>query len=336
MRKGSALAAVLSACALLAACSVTGTPVDPAPVRAADRPVPPNVQENPAATSGSAAPPPPACNASASFRPGPLPPAGQMPAGSTMEKIQASGHLRAGVDQNTFLFGFRNPSTNALEGFDIDRVRDIALAIFGGDPQAIDQKIQYKVVTSAGRIPALKNGDVDIVVRTMTANCARWVDIDFSQIYYVAGQQVLIEKSASYKGLGDLGDKKVCAQRGSTSIIQLTKASPKPIVVATDTWSDCLVLLQQHEVEAVSTDDTILAGMAAQDPNTVIVGNRITDEPYGIGIPKGLPNHDMVRFVNGVLQKSYQDNGWATSYATWVGRGSKQAVPAPPLAQYQD
>jgi polar amino acid transport system substrate-binding protein len=329
MRKRVTIAALAAAAALLTACGATGTPVDPAPVNSVDRPLPVGAEVNPTQTSGSAAPAPPQCNPRQSLRPaGSLPAPGQMPAGSTMQKIQASGLLRAGVDQNTFLFGFRNPSTGRFEGFDIDRVREIALAIFGGDPAKIDEKIQYKVLASDERIPELKDNKVDVVVRTFTANCARWVDINFSAIYYVAGQKLLVHKASDVTTLDQLSDKRVCAQRGSTSILKLTTEYKKVIPVATGTWSDCLVLLQQGQVDAVTTDDTILTGMAKQDPTVNVVGDRITQEPYGIGIPK--PNEDMVRFVNGVLEKSIRDGQWADSYRHWIG-----GADTPPSPEYR-
>ncbi|HEV8560266.1 MAG TPA: transporter substrate-binding domain-containing protein, partial [Actinophytocola sp.] len=124
---------------------------------------------------------------------------------------------------------------------------------------------------------------------------------------------------------------KVCAQKGSTSINTLTQHPAKPVPVATDTWSDCLIMLQQGEVDAVSTDDTILAGMAAQDPNVKLVGDRFTQEPYGIGIPK--QNEDMVRFVNGVLEKSVRDGAWQVSYNRWLRASSGDA--SPPVPEYR-
>jgi polar amino acid transport system substrate-binding protein len=330
MRTRAALAAFVAVAGLLAACSATGVPVDPAPVNAADRPRPPGAQDNPPPPSGGAAADD-SCNPKSSFRPGPLPPAGQMPAGSFMQQI-AGRKLIAGVDQATYLMGFRNAKTNALEGFDIDRVREVALAIYGGTLADIDSHIEYRVVTSAHRIDALKNDEVDIVVRTMTANCARWKDIYFSDIYYTAGQRVLVEKSSTYKSLDDLGGKKVCAQTGSTSIGKLATYQSKPIPVATTSWSDCLVLLQQHQVEAVSTDDTILAGLEAQDPNTVMVGPTITSEPYGIGVSQ--KHEDLVRFINGVLERSFKNGDWQQSYNTWIGR-SGQPAQAPNPTEYR-
>ncbi|MFC4858723.1 glutamate ABC transporter substrate-binding protein [Actinophytocola glycyrrhizae] len=312
----------------VSACAGTGRPVDLANVTSVDRPTPVGAEENPPASSGSSAPAPD-CDPTASFRPqGDLPPAGLMPAGTTMRAIQDRGQLIAGVDQNTFLFGFRNPTTNALEGFDIDIVREIAKAVFGDAG-----KVQFKVVTSAGRIKALQDGDVDVVVRTMTATCDRWKDINFSAIYYMAGQRLLVDRTSKVTTLDQLGGKKVCAAKGSTSIKTIAAHPAKLIPVQVDNWSDCLIMLQQGQVEAVSTDDTILAGMVAQDPNVKLAGPRFTEEPYGIGIPKA--NVDMVRYVNGVLTKIIAEGTWAEIYNRWLGQTGEQR-PAPPTPVYQD
>ena len=100
------------------------------------------------------------------------------------------------------------------------------------------------------------------------------------------------------------------------------------IPVAVTYWTDCLVLLQQGDVAAISTDDSILDGLAAQDPWTKLIGPRLTDEPYGLAISKQHP--DFVRFVNAVLQQLRTDGQWAASYAHWVGT----PVPSPPPARY--
>ena len=310
----------------VAACAGGGRPVDLANVTSVERPTPVGAEQNPKTSTTSAAPAPD-CDARASFRPDGLPPASQMPAGSTMKAIQDRGQLVAGVDQNTFLFGFRNPTTNTLEGFDIDRVHEIAKAIFG-DPN----KVKFKVVTSAGRIDALKEKQVDIVVRTMTATCQRWQDINFSATYYTAGQRLLVDRASKVGSLDELGGEKVCAAKGSTSIMKIMEHPAKLVPVQVDNWSDCLIMLQQGQVAAVSTDDTILAGMVAQDPNVKMVGPRFTEEPYGIGIPKA--NVDMVRFVNGVLAKSIADGAWQGSYGKWLGSTGEQAQA--PTPAYQD
>jgi polar amino acid transport system substrate-binding protein len=264
----------------------------------------------------------PSCNpVASSLRPTGPP---RVTPGSFMAKIRARGYLIAGVTQSTYPFGFVNPLNGKTEGFDIDMVHAIAKAIFGNP-----NKIEFKAISDLQRIPAVRSGAVDIVAHTMTVNCARLQDVDFSTIYFKAGQQVLVLKNSRVKSLADLGGKKVCATPSSTSIGNIKAASPRPIPVTAATYTGCLVLLQQGDVAAISTDNNILAGLAAQDPWTKIVGPVFTSEPYGLAISKQHP--DFVRFVNAVLQQMRTDGQWAASYAHWVGT----PVPAPPPAQYK-
>jgi polar amino acid transport system substrate-binding protein len=268
-------------------------------------------------------------DATASLRPGPLPPPGQMPGGTFMRTVQDRGRLIVGVDQNTLLFGSLNPQTGQIEGFDIDMLHQVAKAIFG-DPN----RIEYKAITSAQRIPSITDGSVDIVAETMTVNCARRQQVDFSTIYYDAGQKVLVPVDSTAKGIQDLGGQKVCAVAGSTSITNIAGAPSHPIPYTVSDWTDCLVALQQGTVQAISTDDSILAGLAAQDPYTKIVGDRFTDEPYGMAINRNHP--EFVRFVNGVLDQMRANGIWAQIWTTWLGPVLKSAAPPPPQATYQD
>jgi polar amino acid transport system substrate-binding protein len=266
--------------------------------------------------------PAPSCDPTASLRPS-GPPA--VPAGSYMATIRRRGYLIAGIDQNEFHFGYLNPLNGQIEGFDIDMVRAVAKAIFGSP-----DKIQFKALTDDQRIPAIRSGEVDIVAHSMTITCERWQLVDFSTVYIHAGQRILVEKNSPVRGIKDLGGKKVCATTGSTSIATIEAARPRPVAVAEPFWTDCLVLLQQGQVAAISTDDVILAGLAAQDPFTKLVGPRFTNEPHGLAISQQHP--DFVRFVNAVLQQMRTDGRWAASYARWVGT----PVPPPPPARYKD
>ncbi|WP_433274060.1 glutamate ABC transporter substrate-binding protein [Actinosynnema sp. CS-041913] len=292
-----------------------GSVVVPRPADAVELTVPPS----------AVAVAPPSCDATASLRPsGGLPQAGQMPPGSTMERVLARGRLIAGVDQNTYLMGFRNPFSGELEGFDVDMAREVARAVFG-DPG----RIQFKVLTSDERIPALEKGDVDIVVRTMTINCERWQRVAFSTVYYQAGQRVLVPGSSDVTGIESLGGRRVCATKGSSSLANVANAPSRPVAVSVPNWTDCLVMLQQGQVDAISTDDTILAGFAAQDPYTKIVGPQFTAEPYGMAFPR--QHEDFVRFVNALLERLRADGTWASIHRRWLGE-----PPAPPVAAYRD
>jgi polar amino acid transport system substrate-binding protein len=292
----------------------------------------PVVQGTPeTSTSAKAAAPDTSCNARASRKPaGALPEPGNMPAGTYMAQIQKRGRLVLGTSQDTLLFSSRNPFTGKVEGFDVDMGRQIAEAIFG-DPD----KLQIKVIAYDKRISSVQDGPdkngVDIVADTMTANCDRWKQVDFSTIYYEAGQRVLVSKDSPVTKIEDLGGKKVCAAEGSTSFTNIGAVSTKPIAVALPAFGDCLVAFQQNEVDAVSTDDTILAGMAAQDPYAKVVGKKFTDEPYGMAISS--QHKEFTQFVNAVLEKNKANGTWTKTYDKWLGSFGK--APQPPAAQWR-
>jgi polar amino acid transport system substrate-binding protein len=248
-----------------------------------------------------------------------------MPAGSFMRTIQDRGRLIAGVRQDVPLFGFLNPRTNQYDGFDVDVVREIARAIFGDDT-----KIEYRVVTSAARIPSLQEGTVDLVAATMTINAERKTQIDFSEVYYDAGQKVLVRRDAPYTGIADLSGRRVCAAKGSTSEQNIARFNPQAEVVQADAYTDCLLMLQQGRTDAISTDDVILAGLSDQDPNTKIVGDKFTSEPYGLGVKQG--QAQFVPFINGVVQQLKTSGRWKEIYDKWLGKFGP--APEPPRGTY--
>jgi polar amino acid transport system substrate-binding protein len=270
-------------------------------------------------------PTPTSCNPVASYPPpSAMPNPGDMPAGSWMAHIQARGELIVGVDQNTYKWGYRDPVTGQLSGFDIDMLRQVSQAIFGSP-----DRIRPVVVPNADRVQAVQSGQVDILAETMTINCAREADIDFSTVYFEAGQEILVPSDSLITGPTDLNGKRVCATKGSTSLQNLVSVAPKAILWAVPDETDCLVMLQQGQVDAVSTDNAILQGLVAQDPNTKIVGPPFTQEPYGLAISKAHP--EFTAFVNGRLAQERADGTWAQIYTQWLGPNP----PEPPPATYK-
>ena len=162
----------------------------------------------------------------------------------------------------------------------------------------------------------------------MTITCKRLEQVDFSSVYFDAHGQVLVLDSSNATGLYDLGGQKVCATKGSDTVGTVEDNPAHPRVVQVPYITDCLVLLQQGQVAAIATDNSILEGLEAQDPFTKIVGPYLTDEPYGLAISKQHP--DFVRFVNAVLAGERSDGAWEASYHRWVG---PQNV-TPPAARY--
>ena len=276
----------------------------------------------------AAAPVDTSCQPRKSLRPsGALPAPGKMPVGSYMAEIQQRGRLVLGTSQDTLLFSSRNPFTGKVEGFDVDMGRQIAAAIFG-DPD----KLQIKVIAYDKRVPDAADGTVDIVADTMTINCARWQAVNFSTVYYDAGQRVLVSANSTAKSIEDLGGKKICAADGSTSLENIAKVAAKPVAVGRPAFGDCLVAFQRNEVDGISTDDVILAGLAAQDPYAKVIGNRFTEEPYGMAMSKEHP--EFTRFVNAVLAKNQANGTWKATYDKWLGSPFGPA-PKPPVAEYR-
>jgi polar amino acid transport system substrate-binding protein len=264
----------------------------------------------------------------ASLRPtAALPAAKKMPAGSFMAAISARGRLRVGTSQDTLLFSSRNPFTGTVEGFDIDIARQVARAIFGNP-----DKIQIVVIPNSARIPDVRAGTVDLVAETMTINCARDKLVDFSTVYYDSGQKILVPSTSGATSLADLGGKRVCAAAGATSLDAITAAPSHPIAVTQPSWGDCLVAFQQNRVDAISTDDTILAGLAAQDPYAKVAGAKFTDEPYGLAINQQHP--EFTRFVNAVLARDRADGTWTAIYRRWLAKYGTTSTP--PAAHYRD
>jgi polar amino acid transport system substrate-binding protein len=264
-------------------------------------------------------------NAVESYRPSALPAPGNMAAGSTMRRIQDRGRLVVGVSGDTLRFGARNPLTGKIEGFDIDMLHEVSRAIFG-DPD----KIEFKVITYAQRIPSLQSNSVDIVAHTMTINCVRWNVMAFSSEYYSAGQKLLVGRDLAATGvqkLDDLAGKTVCVARGSTNEEELAR-HPQVKALKVDDLTDCVVEFQQGHADAITGDDTVLAGFAFQDPYAQVLPDAFTSEPYGLGINKS--NVDFVRFVNAVLENLRTNGAWTNYYTKWVG----SPVPKPPAARY--
>jgi polar amino acid transport system substrate-binding protein len=317
LRAAALALAALTAAAVAAGCAAPAAR-PPAPV-ASGTPAStkaPAASASPTASTAAA----PACNPEASSL-APLPGPPQVTPGSFMAKIKARGYLIAGVDANTYHFEYFNPRDGNFEGFDIDMIKAVAQAIFGNPNQ-----VEYKAITDAEREPDIENGSVDIVAHTMTISCDRLEHVDFSTVYFDAHQQVLVLDGSTVAGAASLAGQKVCATGGSDSMGGIEAYHPKAVLVPYIT--DCLVQLQQGQVAAITSDNSILEGLEAQDPYTKIVGSYLTNEPYGLAIAKTHP--DFVRFVNAVLEKERTSGAWQASYRSWVG----SPAPQPPSAGY--
>ncbi|SEB75941.1 glutamate ABC transporter substrate-binding protein [Rhodococcus koreensis] len=272
---------------------------------------------------------PESCGALASLRPGPQPPPGQMPPGGSLAEIAARGRLIVGVDQNTNLFSFRDPTTGTLQGFEIDLAREIARDVFG-DPT----RIEFRLLNSPGRFSALEHNDVDVVIHGFSITCDRAQLVGFSTEYVRAFQRILVPQGSDITGPADLAGKRVCTFIDTTSLGTVQRVAPDATIIAVPDWDDCLVTMQKRQADATSTSDSILAGLASQDPHFQIVGPRLeSEEHWAIGVNKY--KDDLVRFVNGTLDRIRADGTWMRIYDRWLAP-LLGPVAGPPPATYRD
>jgi polar amino acid transport system substrate-binding protein len=316
------LCAVAATATLLAGCSESGSmvvppaPTLPPPTPAGMQEMPPQPPLSPDKTANN-------CDPTASLRPFDNP----ADADAAVASIRARGRLIVGLDIGSNLFSFRDPITGEIVGFDVDIAAEVARDIFGNPSQ-----VEYRILSSEQRITALQKGEVDAVVKTMTITCDRRKQVNFSTVYLDASQRILAPRDSAITKPADLSGKRVCVARGTTSLHRIREIAPPPIVVEVVNWADCLVTLQQRQVEAVSTDDSILAGLVSQDPYLHIVGPNMGTQPYGIGVQ--LDNTGLVKFINGTLERLRRDGTWNTLYRKWLT--VLGPAPAPPTPRYVD
>jgi ABC-type amino acid transport substrate-binding protein len=245
----------------------------------------------------------------------------KFPAGSPLAAIQEKGEITIGVKFDVPPFGVKNPQTGDVEGFDIEMGKAVA-AKLGVEPKFIE-------AISDNRIPFLEDGTADLILSTMTINEERVGQIDFSDPYFIARGRVLVPGDSDITGVADLAGKNVCTALGSTYEANLKKQAPEAKLKLVDSYSECLELIQNGAVDAVSTDDVILTGMIIQDETLKLVGDPLTNEPYGAGIKKG--NADMVTLVNETFTELKDNGTWMKLFDEWIGKYTKETGEPPTI-----
>ena len=202
-------------------------------------------------------------------------------------------------------------TTNEVKGFDIDIARGITEKILGRDGNAI-----FVEVTSKTRIPLLKNGNIDAIIATMTITEERKKQVNFSQVYFDAGQSLLVPKDSKITGVDSLtADDTVLAVKGSTSAVNIRKHAPDAKILELENYAEAFTALQSGQGDAMTTDNAILLGMASENKNYNLTGKAFTEEPYGIAINKGQDN--FLKEVNKALDEMHADGTYDEIYNKW-------------------
>lgn len=239
----------------------------------------------------------------------------QFEAGTTMADLNEAGEITIGTKFDQPLFGLKGPDGNPV-GFDVEIGKLIA-AKLGIEAD----NIKWVETVSANREPFIQNGQVDIVVATYTINDVRKEVVSFAGPYYEAGQDLLVlaGNPDDIQSPEDLADKRVCTVSGSTSQKNIAAYVAAENILATDTYSNCLGPLRSGEVQAVTTDNVILAGLADQNEGEFeVLDKPFTKEPYGIGLAK--EDTEFRNFINDTLEEAFEDGTWAEAWEATAGK----------------
>ncbi|MGW0311236.1 glutamate ABC transporter substrate-binding protein [Streptomyces flavidovirens] len=253
----------------------------------------------------------------------------RLPGSSTWQKAKRRGRLVVGAKEDQPYMGEKDPATGVYSGFDIEIAKMVSASL-GFGPKTI----QFRTIASANRETALQNGQIDYYVGTYTINDNRKKLVGFAGPYYMAGQSLLVRTDENdINGPQDLDGKRVCSAAGSTPFQRIEADHPKADLVAYDTYSVCVDNLLTFQVDAVTTDDTILMGYAAKVPDELkVVGKPFSEEPYGIGVPRA---DNALRFAIDDALAAHEKNGdWQKAYDATLGLSGRKATPPPPIHRY--
>ncbi|GAB3801918.1 glutamate ABC transporter substrate-binding protein [Micromonospora zhanjiangensis] len=254
------------------------------------------------------------------------------PAGSTMEKLNKAQKITIGTKFDQPGFGNKGLSGKP-EGFDVEIAKRLVKDL--GIPT---DKIEWVEAVSKTREDKIANGDVDFIAATYTINDKRKERVAFAGPYYVAGQRLMVRKDdTSITGPDSFkdGTKKVCSVTGSTPA-ETIKKSVKDVgsqVVLFDSYDKCRDALKSKQVDAVTTDNVILAGYVDKDKDSLkLAGENFTKEPYGIGVKK---DDKVFRdWINDELEKMFSDGSWKKAWDDTAGKFGAELGATPTIDRY--
>ncbi|AWZ08400.1 MULTISPECIES: glutamate ABC transporter substrate-binding protein [unclassified Streptomyces] len=237
------------------------------------------------------------------------------------------GNLSIGIKFDQPGVGMREPD-GTFTGFDVDVATYIGKEL-GYKPDRID----FKQVYSNDRELLIQYNEVQFVAASYSINDKRKEKVDFAGPYFLAHQDLMVRANDStINRAEDLNNKRLCSVTGSTSAENIRKnLAPKASLLELGGYSECLVALNDNLVDAMTTDNSILAGYTARKGNEGkfrLVGLSLSSENYGIGMKKG--NTELQRKVNEAIRKMVADGSWEAAVKKNFGENYKYE-PAPGL-----
>lgn len=235
-----------------------------------------------------------------------------IPKDSSLWEAHQNGKLVYGGSKTQKLFSIENPITGQLEGFDATMALLLAKYVTG------KPSVEVKIVTSATREALLNNKTVEAVFYTYSITPERQNKVDFAGPYLISGQSIAVRSdNTSIHKLEDLANRKVCVTKGGTAYLTMTKRVPSAQLITLDSSTECEATLRQGRVDAEVQDRPVLLGQVKAG-GLKLVGDTLTYEPYGIGLPHNSPAE--VAFVDNWLKLLIKDGIWQQVFDNTLGQ----------------
>jgi len=244
----------------------------------------------------------------------------------SLADIKKRGKLLVGTYTDDPYFSYKNSSTQQLEGFDIDMAHAIAQELLS-DPN----KIEFVSVSPQNRMTYLQTGNVDLVLAELSITKEREKQIDFSDVYYIAGQSILVKANGPFDTLYDLKGKTIGILQGTTNEENVKEVLPNSKYVFFKTLNDGFNALREGKIQGLSIDDVLLLGVKANAPSFFqdfrFIGGEYSLESYGIAVKKGCG--ELLQAINQALKNIKQDGRWQQIYDKNIGRVSQVSAHPP-------
>ena len=232
-----------------------------------------------------------------------------------LDDIRKAGVLRAAVFDSNPPFGLVDEQSHNIIGYDIDFAQAIA--------EALGVKLQLVPTNPANRIPLLQSGKADLIVADITITPERAKVIDFSTPYFVTGQQFLVPVDGSDK-IDEYAKTRIGAVKGTTGEQALKTRFPESHVLSYDDVPLALTALRNGNVQAITQDAEILAGLKATAPDKEkykILPDLLSKEEIGVGVKKD--ETSLLSEVNKILVNLEKDGRAVVFFERWFGKDSK-------------
>ena len=238
-------------------------------------------------------------------------------ADSLLDKVKQKGEMIVGTKYDFPPMGSINKDTGQPEGFEVDLANEIA--------KELGVKAKFVQALSKTRIPLIVNGNVDLIVATMTHKREREQAIDFTMHYMITGQRAVTRKDTGITHVSQLAGKQVAAVQGGNAGPNLLKVQPKAVLVQFQEQTEALLALKQKKVDAVVSDDVLNQWWVKHNPELVLVGKLYTIEPYGMGVRQN--DSRWRNAINQALMEIWDTGRYHEIHFKWFGQKPEFEIP---------